>query len=221
MEIENGNAGGNNGMNPDDVLKIVASIIAGFGGFGAVIVLVIKFSANMIANRLAEKYSLKMNKELEKYKGTLESKRHISKALFDREFEIYVLFNKVLADLYNDILLFDGIKNSPNQMITNKELMMHIEHSSLNDNCIEGKFTEQQVDELEEKISNKIFEFRNLLAYSGTFIPHENWILYQELCNACHTYMLTEETSDINGIKMAMGKMQIGIRNYLDQLIIE
>lgn len=71
MEIENGNAGGNNGMNPDDVLKIVASIIAGFGGFGAVIVLVIKFSANMIANRLAEKYSLKMNKELEKFRSII------------------------------------------------------------------------------------------------------------------------------------------------------
>ena len=110
MEIEKGNGGGNNGMSPGDVWKIVAGIIAGFGGFGAVIVLVIKFSANIIANRLAEKYSLKMNKELEKYKGTLESKRHISKALFDREFEIYVSFNKVLADLYNDILIFDGIK---------------------------------------------------------------------------------------------------------------
>ena len=208
-------------MSPGDVWKIVAGIIAGFGGFGAVIVLVIKFSANIIANMFYEKYSLKMNKELEKYKGTLESKRHISKALFDREFEIYVSFNKVLADLYNDILIFDGIKNSPNQIITNKELMMYIEHSSLNDNCIEGKFTEQQVQGLEEKISNKIFEFRNLLAYSGTFIPHENWKLYQELCNACHTYMLTEETKDINGIKLAMGKMQIEIRNYLDQLIIE
>ncbi len=54
-------------MSPGDVWKIVAGIIAGFGGFGAVIVLVIKFSANIIANRLAEKYSLKMNKELEKY----------------------------------------------------------------------------------------------------------------------------------------------------------
>ena len=101
-------------MSHDDVLKIVASIIAGFGGFGAVIVLVIKFSANMIANRLAEKYSLKMN----------------------------------------------------------KELMTYMERISLDDNCIESKFTEQQVHELKEKICEKIFEFRNLLAYSGAFIPH-------------------------------------------------
>lgn len=65
-------------MSPDDILKIVGSILAGFGGFSALIVFIIKFSTDMIAQRLAEKYSLKMNKVLEKYKGILESKRHIS-----------------------------------------------------------------------------------------------------------------------------------------------
>ena len=208
-------------MSPDDIAKVVSYIIAGFGGFSAVIVLVIRFSANMIANRLAEKYSLKMNKELEKYKGTLESKRHISKALFDREFEIYMSFNKVFADLYNDILIYDGFKNSPNTIRTDKDVRMYMERISLNPSCIEGKVTEQQVHELEEKICNKIFEFRNLLAYSGAFVPHENWKLYQELCNACHVYMISDETKAITGIKLAMGKMQIEIRNYLDQLIVE
>lgn len=208
-------------MSPDDILKIVGSILAGFGGFSALIVFVIKFSANMIAERLAEKYSLKMNKELEKYKGTLESKRHISKALFDREFEIYMSFNKVFADLYNDILIYDGLKNSPNSIITDKDLIMYMESISLNPSCIEGKVTEQQVQELADKICNKIFEFRNLLAYSGAFVPHENWKLYQELCNACHAYMLSDETKEITEINLAMGKMQIEIRNYLDQLIVE
>lgn len=213
--------GGNETLNMDDVIKIVTGIIAGFGGFSALIIFVVKFLTNMIASNLSEKYSLKMNKELEKYKGTLESQRYISKAMFDKEFAIYESFNKVYADLYNDILMYDRLKNNPDKIITNKDLIKFIEGISFDKNFIEGKFTEQQVQELADKIGNAIFQFRNLLAYAGAFIPHENWKLYQELCNACHNYMLTEDSNALQEIKLSMGKMQTELRSYLVKLIVE
>lgn len=71
------------------VSEIVLSVLASVGGIGIVFTAVIKFSSDFIAKRLEERYSLKLNKELEKYKSMVESKNYISKTKFDTEFEIY------------------------------------------------------------------------------------------------------------------------------------
>lgn len=68
---------------------IILAVIASAGGIGGIIFLTIKFSANIIAERLEKKYTLKIDKELEKYKLSLESKIYISKTKFDTEFGIY------------------------------------------------------------------------------------------------------------------------------------
>lgn len=59
-------------MSWNDIWKIVLGVIAGFGGISGTLCLVIKFSAETIAKRLEEKYALKLNKELEKYKSDLD-----------------------------------------------------------------------------------------------------------------------------------------------------
>ena len=51
------------------VSEIVLSVLASVGGIGIVFTAVIKFSSDFIAKRLEERYSLKLNKELEKYKS--------------------------------------------------------------------------------------------------------------------------------------------------------
>lgn len=76
-------------MSWNDIWKIVFGVIAGFGGISGALCLVIKFSAETIAKRLEEKYTLKLNKELEKYKSDLDSKTYITKSKFDVEFSIY------------------------------------------------------------------------------------------------------------------------------------
>lgn len=76
-------------MNWDDVFKIIFSTLASVGGTGGLIVIVIKFSSNIIADKLSQKYELKLNKELEKYKAGIENKIYISKTKFDTEFNIY------------------------------------------------------------------------------------------------------------------------------------
>ena len=87
-------------MNWDTIWKAVLAVITAAGGFGALVLLVIKFSSNFIADKLQKKYELKLNKELEEYKSTLdeklvkyqhisEKKNYVSKVRFDAEFAIY------------------------------------------------------------------------------------------------------------------------------------
>lgn len=85
-----------------DVWRIVLSILASVGGISGIIIIAVKFASNIIAKRLEERYSLKLNKELEQYKSALENKKHISKVQFDKEFEMYQeLSEKNLTMVYN------------------------------------------------------------------------------------------------------------------------
>ena len=72
-----------------DIWKIILAALASVGGIGGLIILVIKFSSNLIAERLSQKYQLSLQKELEKYKAGVENKTYISKARFNREFSMY------------------------------------------------------------------------------------------------------------------------------------
>lgn len=76
-------------MKWEDVWKIAVSIIGGFGGIAAIFTAIVRYSSDLIADRLSKKYELKLSKELEKYKSSLENKTHISRARFDIELAIY------------------------------------------------------------------------------------------------------------------------------------
>lgn len=69
--------------------QIVTGILASVGGVAGLIIIIVKVFSNTIAERLSKKYELKLNKELEKYKSNLDSKIYITKAKFDKEFELY------------------------------------------------------------------------------------------------------------------------------------
>ena len=73
----------------NNIVQIVLGIITSIGGIGAIFTAVIKFSSNFIAERLEEKYSLKLNKELEAYKSSLENKNYISKKT-NKKINIYL-----------------------------------------------------------------------------------------------------------------------------------
>lgn len=87
----------------EEVWKIVLGVVAGVGGIGIVIVAAVKFSADIIAKRLEEKYTLKMNKELEKYRVGLDNKIYISKTKFDTEFAIYRELSRSFFVMVRDI----------------------------------------------------------------------------------------------------------------------
>lgn len=70
------------------ILVSVASIISA-GGIGGIVIAVIKFLSNYIADNLAKKYENKLERALEKYKSELSKKEYVSKTRFDAEFSIY------------------------------------------------------------------------------------------------------------------------------------
>ena len=90
-------------MTWDDVLKIAATVFASVGGISGIIILAVKFASNIIAKRLEERYTLRLNKELEEYKSALENKNYISNVRFDREFEMYQELSEKNITLVYDI----------------------------------------------------------------------------------------------------------------------
>lgn len=102
-------------MGWDEIGKIVLGILASIGGISAVILACIKFSVNIIAKRLEERYTLKLNKELEKYKSNLDNKTYISKTKFEAEFKIYRELTKAFFEMVKDvsIMIPAGIASYP------------------------------------------------------------------------------------------------------------
>lgn len=90
-------------MNWNTILEIGAAIVVAFGGAGAIIAGVTKFSVNQIADSLQKKYDLKLNKELEAFKNTLENKSYVSKTRFDAEFVIYRQLSGITVTMVKEV----------------------------------------------------------------------------------------------------------------------
>lgn len=207
-------------MTTEQIISIASACIVSAGGIGAIVIAIIRFSSEIISKSLAEKYSLKMNKELEVYRNDIDKKKSISKVMFDKEFEIYTSFNKIFSDLYNQILILDAVSSQPGKILSMDDLMRLNVPDILLGQSKGEVITEFHIIRVKEDISEKIMQFRNLLGYSGPFIPHNNWVLYQELCNACHQYMIGNKKEEIEQIVFHMGKMQVELRRYLEELVV-
>lgn len=110
-------------MDWNDIWKIVLGVIGSVGGIGIVILAIVKFASGIIANRLEEKYSLKLNKELEKYKTNLDNKTYISRTKFDAEFNIYRELSKAFFEMVKAITIMipSGLANYPADEEAKKE----------------------------------------------------------------------------------------------------
>ena len=86
-------------MTWDDIWKIILCAVGSAGGVGAIIVGAVKFSSNMIADRLSQKYEVKLQKELEQYKANLDGKIYITKAQYDAEFNVYRSLSKSFFEM--------------------------------------------------------------------------------------------------------------------------
>ena len=81
-------------MNTQEIWSIAGAIITSVGGAGVIICAVSGFVSVRLANHIDKKYEQRLSKELERYKLSLEKSRHITKAQFDKEFEIYYHLSK-------------------------------------------------------------------------------------------------------------------------------
>ena len=80
------------------IIQTVSASILSMGIVGVMIWVIIKFSANKIAENLSAKYEHKLNEKLEAYKSELDKKNYISKARFDLEFSIYGEISNILLE---------------------------------------------------------------------------------------------------------------------------
>ena len=144
---------------------VILAVIASAGGIGGIIVLVVKFSANKIADCLEKRYTLKLDKEIEKYKSTLESKIYISKTKFDTEFSIYRELSKAFFDVVKDIttMIPDGFATYP----ADKEQRKEYEHN------------------LYFKAQESALLAQDTLNANAPFIPEDFFKRYNEILGLC------------------------------------
>lgn len=117
-------------MSWGDVWKVILAALASVGGIGGLIVLVIRFSANTLADRLSKKYELKLQKDLEGFKSDLNKKEYVSKTKFDTEFTLYRELSSAFAEMVKAIwiLIPAGLTNVPADDEDRKEFdRMHYE----------------------------------------------------------------------------------------------
>lgn len=102
-------------MSLGQVVQIALAAIISAGGIGGIIIAVVRFSSDLIAERMSKKFEASLNKELEKYKIELRKKEYISKTRFDREFTMYQELSEknitMVYDMGTAVLIARGALN--------------------------------------------------------------------------------------------------------------
>lgn len=151
-------------MNWDEVWKIVLGILTSFGGIVGIVTIAIKFSCNMIAKRLEERYTLKINKELEKYKSNLDNKIYISKTKFDTEFSIYRELSKSYAEMVKGISLMipTGMAKYPANKDEKKEYENRVYDKALTATIVAQDVLNQNIPFISSNLFNEYDNILNL-----------------------------------------------------------
>lgn len=188
------------------IWKTVLSVVASFGGAAGIIVLIIKFSGNRIAEKLQARYQLSMQKEieqfkadidkrLEEHKSVLSNKQHISVKRFDAEFEIYQKLTKTIFDAVRDcnILIPRGYTLVPQKREERLELdKKHFESAW------------KSVKEAQDYFYSII-----------PFIPEEFFITYKEILRLCSMQINAyEERFNINDLRSQEEKETFTLEDY-------
>lgn len=153
-------------MTWENVWKIVLGILASVGGIGAIILAIVKFSSNIIAKRLEERYKQGLKKELEEYKSMLSNKTYISQAKFDVEFSVFRELSKVFFEMVKDIsaMIPSGYATYPADKEEKKEY--------------ENKLYKQSIKTL--------IIAQDVLNYNIPFIPNDLYESYNEILDLCN-----------------------------------
>ena len=178
-------------MTAETVAQIVLACIVSAGGIGGIIICVIKFSANRIADALSLKYQASLDKELETYKKSLQEelekqktglnkKEYISKTRFDTEFQIYRDISIAFFDLVRAINML--IPNGYAKVPASEEARKKQENENLS--------------EALKKAENA----QDVLNRNAPFIPEKFYDLYDSLLRKCiiQTDVIMEKFNILN-----------------------
>lgn len=169
-----------------NILEICAAIILSLGGAAGIIVVIIKFSVNQIASSLEKKYQLKLDKELEKCKASLDGKLYVTKSKYDLEIDTF----KKLSSLYFEVVALANELIPPG---LSRQLADKTEQAKID-------------DVVYKKLEQSLVEGQKVLFSLSGFIPSEFYNLYLELhkmgmkqCNAySRRYLVTYFAEDKN-----------------------
>ena len=209
-------------MNGIDILQIATATIISAGGIGAIIIAAVQFTSNIIADKISKKYELKLNESLESYKSNLDKGNHISRAMFDKEFEYYQLLSRKYTIAFNSFNLYYGIKYSKLDVIPIEEI--HIYNPKLEElakDIRDGKrVTEVQMYTLKSNIAEQFLEFKKVLDESESFINGEIYSKYAKLYDLIRSYYLNEDSMLLDEIQSLRLQLPKTIRNYLIGLTV-
>lgn len=205
-------------MNWNDVWKIVLSSLAAAGGIGGVTLAIIKFSSNIIAERLSKKYDLKLQKSLEQYKTKLDEGIHISKEVFDKEFEVYQSLLRIIADIETKIASINGFNKSDVNIISEEDINDENVGVYLKKYQNGEAISKEQLCLLVDSASELGLQFRTMLSYSGAFIPHQNLELFITMYNTFYLFIHNQSEENFQSTITEKGKLQTELRKYLEKL---
>ncbi|MFR6102644.1 MAG: hypothetical protein ACLUO8_09350 [Christensenellales bacterium] len=149
----------------EQIWQIVLAIIASIGGAGIIILGVVKFTSDMIAERLSKRYEIKLNKKLEAFKAGINKKTYISRARFDTEFQIYrELSESVLSMIECTYWLFpSGLDHLPSDKEEEKKIYI----------------------ERYNKARDAISLAQKSIRANAPFIPSDFYAKFEELSKLC------------------------------------
>ena len=209
-------------MNLSDIGQIVAAAVVSVGGVAGIIVLAVKFSSNILAERLSQKYELKLNKKLEEHKTSLDKKNYISRAMFDREFEIYQSISNVLTEVFYKLELYYGIKQSNTKIIKKDEICIDNPRlEELAETVQKGAaVTEIQMECLRKEMCEQVLELQRIIDRNASFIAQDNFVLYSTLCRECRKVCEQDTPDELKKVFELKQAIQKNIRDYLIGLTI-
>lgn len=152
-------------MDFSQIASIAIACIVSAGGVGGIAIAVIKFSSNIIAERISAKYENKLEQTLEKYKTELSKKEYVSQVRFDAEFEIYRTLSKEFSTAVKNISLM--IPNGMAYFPADKDKRKEYENK-------------QYVD-----ANNAVVTAQDALYANGAFISEELYNKYNEILHLC------------------------------------
>lgn len=199
--------------------EIVLYLLGSVGGIGVVFTAVIKFSSDIIAKRLEERYSLKLNKELEKYKSIIENKNYISKTKFDTEFKIYRSLSKTFFEMVKNVSIMVpvGFSNQPVDR-KDKEVWERKIHKLSKQACVEAQDTlNSNAPFIPEKIFN---EYDNILQLCELQLDafERRWDVFNPAPKEKKERFTAEEYKRTRKISESLNKLNNIVREYLSKL---
>lgn len=202
-----------------DVGQIAVASIVSAGGIGAIIIGVVKFSANRIADMLFQKYEMKLQKELEKYKSGLDNKIYISKTKFDVEFNLYRQLSNAYFEMVRTITIMipAGYATYPADPNERKEYETKLYETASKATFVAQDILNSNIPFIPEEIYEKYEEIRKLCCEQlGVF--EERWdVLYIAPQKEKETFSRDDHKRS-REIRDKFKLLNMDVRNYLAKL---